>query len=137
MAHEYKNFNPRSPWGERHCQSKRAAMAAKFQSTLPVGGATFAPAGRQRHRADFNPRSPWGERRQRGRPGFEYQLRFQSTLPVGGATATVTRRLSATPYFNPRSPWGERHQRESDTIRNLLFQSTLPVGGATEAPEYI
>ena len=60
-----KDFNPRSPWGER-----------------------LLDWGRRDHPADFNPRSPWGERPPSGTissisPGF------QSTLPVGGATAKM------------------------------------------------
>ena len=78
----------------------------RFQSTLPVGGATYgsitqaeavtisihAPRGgsdvevyRNAIRGvDFNPRSPWGERR----------------LP--------RKRPYLLLNFNPRSPWGER-----------------------------
>ena len=33
-------FNPRSPCGERHRQSKRRLTICRFQSTLPVRGAT-------------------------------------------------------------------------------------------------
>ena len=35
----------------------------KFQSTLPVWGATFSPASPSTARKNFNPRSPCGERR--------------------------------------------------------------------------
>ena len=100
-------FNPRSPWGERlfasdgkevrlwvsihaprggsdDVEARELGGWNKFQSTLPVGGATVlnrvicpfpevsihAPRGgsdrfRQRcwqMRGRFNPRSPWGER---------------------------------------------------------------------------
>ena len=81
---------------------------AKFQSTLPVRGATLtgfthafmhtisihAPrAGSDlqddvvfvRFRAHFNPRSPCGERHLRCGAGCAAK-RFQSTLPVRGAT---------------------------------------------------
>ena len=34
------NFNPRSPWGERHFLLEVSIMSVEFQSTLPVGGAT-------------------------------------------------------------------------------------------------
>ena len=42
------NFNPRSPWGERPNRQAVPAPGAGFQSTLPVGGATFSC----RHKAD-------------------------------------------------------------------------------------
>ena len=34
------NFNPRSPWGERHYSAPTLTAQGIFQSTLPVGGAT-------------------------------------------------------------------------------------------------
>ena len=102
----------------------------KFQSTLPVWGATYPPqrfilysmisihaprVGSDQGfrigfltKRNFNPRSPCGERLSiaRGGKGI-YQ--FQSTLPVWGATRCLPR---------PR----RKHPR---------FQSTLPVWGAT------
>ena len=100
------DFNPRSPWGERHCQFAGGLQTNLFQSTLPVGGATL--------------------------PSLVLldSVLFQSTLPVGGAT--LPHRLQYRPDFisihaprggsdrrlldsrlcrcdfNPRSPWGER-----------------------------
>ena len=62
-AFAIRNFNPRSPHGER---------------LLP-------PRGRLVH-PDFNPRSPHGERLSRGRLQV-LVLAFQSTLPARGATA--------------------------------------------------
>ena len=35
------NFNPRSPWGERQTELVEKLLYELFQSTLPVGGATF------------------------------------------------------------------------------------------------
>ena len=44
---------------ERECMVR----GQRFQSTLPVGGATSGLAGKHDGRdRDFNPRSPWGER---------------------------------------------------------------------------
>ena len=82
------DFNPRSPWGERH--PGMHSFSCEFQSTLPVGGATeiikclaeyieisiHAPRGgsdetgevRTIHIMHFNPRSPWGERLQVASP---------------------------------------------------------------------
>ena len=124
------HFNPRSPWGERpgdakpgegiHAISIHAPrggsdlrrgectrMPKRFQSTLPVGGATSS-----------------------SHSGWKKPRIFQSTLPVGGATVQLTYdgNLYAISihaprggsdvfaqgtffenlYFNPRSPWGER-----------------------------
>ena len=109
-----KNFNPRSPWGERHrCAPKRRVIKSnfnprspwgerqkydwtwqtthRFQSTLPVGGATLKDFLVASRAADFNPRSPWGERLAPGQIECCSSI-FQSTLPVGGAT---------TDYYSP------------------------------------
>ena len=124
------DFNPRSPWGERPMHQIVPVSRFRFQSTLPVGGATtsfrqtkksqsisihaprggsdiddFRECGGQKN---FNPRSPWGERpwlRPPSRPG--------------------------SCDFNPRSPWGERLVHGAVLVPLLRFQSTLPVGGAT------
>ena len=106
VKEKHKNFNPRSPYGER-----------RFS-----GGNSF-------DRLNFNPRSPYGERQNSS--GCQSLLfLFQSTLPLRGAT--VARRIGHTGRkisihapltgsdptdnlqsdtiwdFNPRSPYGER-----------------------------
>ena len=63
-AAQNHHFNPRSPCGERRVRQKNQGYVGKFQSTLPVWGAT---PGRPRGTASCE--------------------RFQSTLPVWGATA--------------------------------------------------
>ena len=124
-----RDFNPRSPCGERPQKSYRRSHLIRFQSTLPVRGATeivdkayrmmeisiHAPRAGSDHisgcrvRPDgyFNPRSPCGERRL---PGM---------FP------------KSPRYFNPRSPCGERRQLVFITVSLKTFQSTLPVRGAT------
>ena len=62
---ESRNFNPRSPCGERLGQAVSSCNTAGFQSTLPVWGATPLPVLARPGRPDFNPRSPCGERQQR------------------------------------------------------------------------
>ena len=102
-----KNFNPRSPCGERPGLGSSFVRRFGFQSTLPVRGATSVPAGRECKPCDFNPRSPCGERLVQLADKLVLYT-FQSTLPVRGATDKVT--------YN-----GKRY----------VFQSTLPVRGAT------
>ena len=128
-----RHFNPRSPWGERLPPTIQVITGNRFQSTLPVGGAT------RNHI-----------------PCAGHHLVFQSTLPVGGATNAPGSLPTAAqisihaprggsdgayalpgrldPDFNPRSPWGERPACLPQTIQGPEFQSTLPVGGATGAP---
>ena len=103
----------------------------KFQSTLPVWGATRSCGRSSGLRSNFNPRSPCGER----------PFLMLPALPGNN--------------FNPRSPCGERPHSDyssSDTCHisihaprvgsdgslpgtpgtTPLFQSTLPVWGATK-----
>ena len=104
----------------------RRAWAKKFQSTLPVGGAT-------------------GKRSIKSTSG-----QFQSTLPVGGATPDgrlhtsgisisihaprggSDRRYSAprssAADFNPRSPWGERLPHSFPYVKGVYFNPRSPWG---------
>ena len=125
------DFNPRSPYGERlvffvQAADKRqisihapltgsdvasewiAWTRTKFQSTLPLRGATPHPRHGQVNSDDFNPRSPYGERLQL-KWALALTCLFQSTLPLRGAT---------------KSPSRQQARRG--------FQSTLPLRGATE-----
>ena len=79
-----RNFNPRSPWGERQSETYKTIEDKKFQSTLPVGGAT-RPKLRVAASPLFQSTLPVG-----GATSFVFffaeNMEFQSTLPVGGAT---------------------------------------------------
>ena len=63
-----RNFNPRSPHGERLVLVVVMVFSSSFQSTLPVRGATLPARSSQSFSRDFNPRSPHGERRRHCRP---------------------------------------------------------------------
>ena len=56
-----RDFNPRSPRGERHSSRIHYCGAYAFQSTLPAWGATTLHI-MSMSSANFNPRSPRGER---------------------------------------------------------------------------
>ena len=58
------DFNPRSPCGERHNRSRHFRTNIKFQSTLPLRGATQSLRLTRATLINFNPRSPCGERQQ-------------------------------------------------------------------------
>ena len=152
------NFNPRSPYGERHAAFVDFVRRAKFQSTLPLRGATICLGGRnpgipisihapltgsdpltvpcQAATADFNPRSPYGERLPVPfRPGHSRRISIHA--PLTGSDRKHDRQRAGPMYFNPRSPYGERHDRKPKTLSELEFQSTLPLRGATrQSVEY-
>ena len=167
------SFNPRSPWGERqsvlgawyrgHPVSIHAPrggsdcgtwpiwcrLRLSFQSTLPVGGATFR---------SFRPPSTFCVSIHAPRGGSDlsslgYGIRvilFQSTLPVGGATDARNSddvycfvsihaprggsdwRYPSPPRwlecFNPRSPWGERLEHWEQVYLSGGFNPRSPWG---------
>ena len=123
-------FNPRSPWGERQIQASKELEAKKFQSTLPVGGAT-GNAGCVGLGARISIHAPRGGSDLRTPARSAPSFAFQSTLPVGGATHRSTAPASSIQHFNPRSPWGSDPVAASTPRFTSEFQSTLPVGGAT------
>ena len=79
-----KNFNPRSPCGERLGNQQTMQLADIFQSTLPLRGAT--------HR----------------RMGKPTDLRISIHAPLAGSDIQVEESPPVHGYFNPRSPCGER-----------------------------
>ena len=107
-AQQYENFNPRSPCGERPKPIPFPNFQTKFQSTLPMRGATFLPVLLPVSQRNFNPRSPCGER-------------------LYGACCCGSGRSD----FNPRSPCGERPPTSQELAAINQFQSTLPMRGAT------
>ena len=83
------DFNPRSPWGERLWFPIKFTFSHRFQSTLPVGGATKWARNRL-FIFIFQSTLPVGGATILFSSLYEYIV-FQSTLPVGGATCFVDR----------------------------------------------
>ena len=125
----YKYFNPRSPCGERQDQTSRKTPEKRFQSTLPVWGATgvvsaqsstssisiHAPRVGSDDRnytssivtTNFNPRSPCGERRNFDAVRVLDRISIHAPR-VGSDSLRDHPRRPTCPDFNPRSPCGER-----------------------------
>ena len=150
-----KNFNPRSPWGERR-QFVSAYDALKyFNPRSPWGERPFRRSTANTSSIYFNPRSPWGERPEINRTftaivtisihaprgGSDITLKhfqlililFQSTLPVGGATKISNVSSTININFNPRSPWGERLKFFLTTFSKSLISIHAPRGGSDYA----
>ena len=102
---------------------------SKFQSTLPLRGAT--PLAREIGRIGvFQSTLPL-----RGAT-FGFELVAELGLisihtPLAGSDCRSGKRLSRIFYFNPHSPCGERRADSSTGPRETGFQSTLPLRGAT------
>ena len=128
-----RDFNPRSPHGERLSRSARTCSFRYFnprsphgerprRQSLSKGGENFNPRSPHGERLvygdimnklleDFNPRSPHGERPVQSKRTRHFASTFQSTLPARGATALERAEPATACNFNPRSPHGERQKR--------------------------
>ena len=106
-----------------------------FQSTLPVGGATSCSMTASTRASNFNPRSPWGERRCRFDKGRENH-EFQSTLPVGERHSETGSIVTTFLDFNPRSPWGERPATSLNARRFCYISIHAPRGGSDIVTSY-
>ena len=82
----YENvyFNPRSPYGERPEPEDYSYGESKFQSTLPLRGATISSGGGQ------------------------VAVGISIHAPLTGSDKRSHAEKSRIIYFNPRSPYGER-----------------------------
>ena len=104
------NFNPRSPCGERPWLRPWSEPTCRFQSTLPVWGATHGDHASGPVSVQFQSTLPvWGATVSSTVMCKVLPL-FQSTLPVWGATIREGKKRESRIYFNPRSPCGERRQ---------------------------
>ena len=85
----------------------KSPAGASFQSTLPVGGATYTDI-MPRELVQFQSTLPVGGATGVGRKDFETRC-ISIHAPRGGSDAKVAAgQLDKLYNFNPRSPWGER-----------------------------
>ncbi len=105
-----RNFNPRSPHGERRSTSTDTAAKSQFQSTLPARGATGKERRGRCTAGHFNPRSPHGERLNRNNTERLKQISIHA--PRTGSDPQRSAGIRIPANFNP-------------------LQSTLPARGAT------
>ena len=103
-----RNFNPRSPYGERLALQHRSVGVQAISIHAPLTGSDARQLVRV-HR--------WG---------------ISIHAPLTGSDQALSPWTRPKPYFNPRSPYGERLDL-LPLIRGFgKFQSTLPLRGATE-----
>ena len=126
-----RNFNPRSPHGERPERLDAGLMEQLFQSTLPARGATESRTPYASGAQDFNPRSPHGERRHR-HPCCGGAVPISIHAPRTGSDKNEREN---TPWEDisihaPRTGSDKRRSAWRFSVRP--FQSTLPARGATD-----
>ena len=128
-ACRHRYFNPRSPWGERLLVHGAFVANHRFQSTLPVGGATgdlrkldttakisiHAPRGGSDDYLAANPPS----------------VTISIHAPRGGSDR-IHRSVRHPTGISIHAPRGGSDKELTDYRQwQKQFQSTLPVGGAT------
>ena len=84
-----KDFNPRSPYGERPDTSCNSTQGFQFQSTLPLRGATRGPASAGVQKG-ISIHAPLTGSDKAMMDELEARGVFQSTLPLRGATGGVS-----------------------------------------------
>ena len=131
MPRRGRDFNPRSPHGERLSFAARIVSISKFQPTLPARGATDAVTVILSVDADFNPRSPHGERQRCWRCSAQ-ALAFQPTLPARGATKKPAAAKKSAKQISTHAPrTGSDISPASRRSDLCAFQPTPPARGAT------
>ena len=124
------DFNPRSPCGERlRYEHSYHQGIAKFQSTLPVWGATSGGMWRTMDRL-ISIHAPRVGSDVFAQAVQRRNSKFQSTLPVWGATPRNCCVTLSVRFQSTLPVWGATHWCNY-TILLTEFQSTLPVWGAT------
>ena len=123
-----KNFNPRSPRGERLLPGDTFDVSTAFQSSLPAGGATIPPISVLLWICNFNPRSPRGERLLVVTV-FLFLCPFQSSLPAGGATSS-SHKFSFNAGISILAPRGGSDIIEDLRLRVNLISILAPRGGS-------
>ena len=147
-----KDFNPRSPHGERRRTATHKRRRERFQSTLPARGATEPPArasSRQQFQSTLPARGATPARESKlldgcisihaPRTGSDTDTSFSTNeqqmisihAPRTGSDQHSRWTAPDGKNFNPRSPHGERPDFRRDVFGNQQFQSTLPARGAT------
>ena len=146
---DHRDFNPRSPCGERRLMQIYDTIGSEFQSALPLRGATLglsrahgastisirAPlAGSDMYAVaapiivlNFNPRSPCGERHL---GTLLRQVRYTISIraPLAGSDRNASLRSPSRQYFNPRSPCGERRCAGTPGAGRRNFNPRSPCG---------
>ena len=98
-----KDFNPRSPHGERPCPGRMSRQTATISTHAPRTGSDGIRRNTDCRYCHFNPRSPHGERR--GASGFPKRHSvFQPTLPARGATDVALLSGRNSNQFQPTLP---------------------------------
>ena len=123
------HFNPRSPCGERRHVHSHSCPQLRFQSTLPMRGAT-GKGFKSIRLCQISIHAPHAGS-DKFSPAEMHILGISIHAPHAGSDRNGVGFTVDGGDFNPRSPCGERPLLERRGAVLQLFQSTLPMRGAT------
>ena len=122
----WRNFNPRSPHGERPTVVATVLPSTLFQPTLPARGATL-PVIIAKTPVVISTHAP--------RTGSDSTLQklyricdISTHAPRTGSDAVLADPLAISNDFNPRSPHGERHKLGGGAATTRNFNPRSPHG---------
>ena len=125
-----RNFNPRSPCGERPDSHTVTASGSIFQSTFPLRGATF-PVAVWRYAADISIHVPLAGSDIVHQFGFVDRL-ISIHAPLAGSDPRTRPSSTRTTYFNPHSPCGERRGEGVGDGERDLISIHAPLAGSDQ-----
>ena len=103
-----RDFNPRSPCGERRPTRAEVSAIQRISIHAPRAGSDVTCSPRPMILSYFNPRSPCGERRLCFRSSPIPCFDFNPRSPCGERPDILFSGFDDRENFNPRSPCGER-----------------------------
>ena len=124
-----RNFNPRSPCGERRFGSSRRFRTKDFNPRSPCGE-RLLDADEERIDDLISIHAPLAGSDYLGRHDHGQWPAFQSTLPLRGATKQKGEDLLDISNFNPRSPCGERRNAIQQRIYLIKISIHAPLAGS-------
>ena len=122
-----RDFNPRSPHGERRFRALQGLAACDISTHAPRTGSDVSTSRTMRTSTAFQPTLPARGATDARPPDYVPEL-FQPTLPARGATTTSPNLPTSTRYFNPRSPHGERQRTTAQSGDAGNFNPRSPHG---------
>ena len=146
-----RDFNPRSPHGERRAGTRRLRKRNQFQSTLPARGATRITKTGSGHTSSFQSTLPArGATQREGRAQqaqpisihaprtgsdserllTESWMQISIHAPRTGSDSAIESAIDAAKDFNPRSPHGERLALCCDLRHNKKISIHAPRTGS-------
>ena len=126
-----RDFNPRSPHGERRETLAKIAGVYPISIHAPRTGSDQTATGAERLSNHFNPRSPHGERHAAALEAARIaQISIHAPRTGSDVLALVKSHKRQISIHAPRT--GSDYTMTQATLYIGLFQSTLPARGATD-----